>query len=383
MSAEYINKISVNGMDIEVHPSNYSFSLTDSIYSLYNYGTASINDQTGLLQEYSAFEKGSEIVIDFGTKSHSLKGTFIVSKNKLEKTDSPNMLNGVIDIGLINSWYDYQEPISSVYKNRISEIVKRLIAGRFRNSEINDTSNMDTWYQTLVSNAKFIESVLLPNSYADNANNTPFYAFIQTGDIFNFRNFKSMMTSSSIEELVYTQPKPGVNFSNVIQSIKKLDEGLEEYRKYLSSDIYELDLSGELVSNRKSIKDYFPEKKTIPILNATADPKSYQFFPYASKQQKENREGQKLFFARKSLIIDRFMILIPFNPFYNSGKTIDLKIKSYESPEAISSRFSGKYLIEVCEHIWDGKNNRAYTKLIIGRPAIDIPNKYTLKERML
>ena len=50
-----------NGQSIDLAPQEFSFSMADSIYSLYNYGLFEINDITGLLQEYFGTTEGAEL----------------------------------------------------------------------------------------------------------------------------------------------------------------------------------------------------------------------------------------------------------------------------------------------------------------------------------
>ena len=49
----------------------------------------------------------------------------------------------------------------------------------------------------------------------------------------------------------------------------------------------------------------------------------------------------------------------------------------------LSTNFSGKYVVIECEHIWDGENSRAHTKLIVGRKYISVANSYLMKGKLL
>jgi hypothetical protein len=67
-----------------------------------------------------------------------------------------------------------------------------------------------------------------------------------------------------------------------------------------------------------------------------------------------------------------------------AGKNIQLNIYTPESDgEKLSKHYSGKYLIERCEHIWDREQLRGYTSLIVGKKYVSLPSAYLLKADLM
>ncbi len=91
-------------------------------------------------------------------------------------------------------------------------------------------------------------------------------------------------------------------------------------------------------------------------------------------------KAQLIFDNKKTMNLEFFEIIVPFNSLINSGKTIELEIKTQNE---ISKYNSGKFLVEDCIHTWDGKNKRGLTTLIVSRKQIFIPSNYRLKNLVM
>ena len=65
--------LKVDGVDTQLTPSSYAFTLFDSIYNFYSKAKLVISDFMGNLNEYLAFVDGTEIEISFGLTEDNMK----------------------------------------------------------------------------------------------------------------------------------------------------------------------------------------------------------------------------------------------------------------------------------------------------------------------
>ena len=77
--------IKIDDVQLDSSPSNYAFSLHDSIYKVFPTASFKINDLGGLYNEYMSFVNGSKIEITFGLDSDFLVCPFTVIKNSIDR----------------------------------------------------------------------------------------------------------------------------------------------------------------------------------------------------------------------------------------------------------------------------------------------------------
>jgi hypothetical protein len=80
------------------------------------------------------------------------------------------------------------------------------------------------------------------------------------------------------------------------------------------------------------------------------------------------------------------LVTTPFNPELASGNSVTINIyipKRGSEIKELSHAFAGKWVVESCTHVWNGKQSRGFTKLIIGRKYVNVPNSYLLKEKLI
>lgn len=381
----YTINLSFNDRKVEVAPQEFSFSMADSIYSLYNFATFELNDITGLLQEYFSTTEGAGITLGYGTKEYVNTCKYVIKKDDLPEIKTPGFLSGDVNAELVNHWYGKQEVKSKAYENSIATIVSQLTGGGgFTSLDIEDTGNFDFWYQPMITDAKFIQEALLPSAYSPKSN-TPFYAYITSDDIFHLKSFNSMITTNPTETIEYRTQNPKTKNPNQTIHIRKMHQSSDEHRNLLKRNLFKISrVDGSLIEDTDGIGSYPPQgAKTIPIMNFGDMPTGYMNLGFDDTEagKSENKEGAKINSTKKSAIIDRFLILQPLNPKLKSGNLVQLNIYSSENDgDALSTHYSGKYVIENSEHIWNSKELRGYTKILVGRKYTKIlPGNYLLK----
>jgi len=390
----YVVNLYLNEKKNEVETDNVSFSIVDSIYNLYSYCLLEINDMTGLFQESLVFSPGSVFKVELGTKDVLNSCSYVIQKDNLDEILDPGYLSGKVVVYGEHEWKNQQTAVSLGHKDRISKIIDKLSQKyNFSKTEINGTGNEDYWYQLYQTDAKFIEEMLLPNAFSRDAKNTPYYCFTTSNNEFHFRSFYNMSIKEEAAEIEYIA-NTGVSENegeksqyNQTTLLKRWTLDPKYYWPERSRHLFKIKREdGTLYANDDSITTY-PEKSNLdyPILDSDEiEYTSARFFQFDETEtgRKENLDGRKIFDFRKGLLQEKFMVVVPFNPKLHSGKIINLRIYT-KNDNADSKRFSGQYLIENCEHVWDGDKVQAYSKIIVGRKYIQIPSSYSIKEKLI
>lgn len=391
----YTNNIYFNKQLVDINSSLYSFTISDSLYSLYSTGLFTLNDETGLLQEFLTTIPGQYLKIEFGAEDDLFAAPMVLNSEFTEEITHPGLLNGPVNMTLIHEWFNYQEQKSVGYKDKISSIVKKLVgAYNFNNVDIDDTGNNDYWYQPLMTDAKFINDILLKYAFSTGSSNTPYYAFITNDNTFNFKYLKSLENQSPEIEIDY----------KVEMGTKNENKQTKKYRKtqtlqkqsYSLKDIYNLKkreayyisrTDGTLIEKEDLITDYPDARNLNPPIVKKENVQTGNIYLGKEKKEtgaKENLQGLQVNSMREGMFLDRFILLIPFHPLIKSGKAVQLNIFTMENNQTqISKRYSGKYIVENCEQIWEGENHQGFTKIIVGRKYIQIPSAYSLKAGLM
>lgn len=392
----YTINLSVDDKIIDFDPDTYSFSLHDSIYNLYSSCIFEIEDVAGFLQEGLALAPGAKYKLEYGNKDIINSSEFVIDNDNLEDVKEPGYLDGRVSLRLKHAWWYDQVIRSKGYQDRISQIV-RDIANTYNFTElnINDTGNEDTWIQPLITDAKFITEMLLPNAFSRNANNTPFYCFIDVGNVFNFRNMDSMLNEEQVAEINYTIDKTNLVGNDNIPAPNKTTTSIRRWSKNSSNwwpltsrRIFKIDRTDGTLSEEEDAITEYPAQNNLymPILrpqeNGFHSYKNVQFSEY-STGRKENVQGWQLNSVKDGMFVDEFLLIIPLNPALKSGKIIQFNVFTVESRgQKLSKRFSGRYLIEDCEHIWNGEERRGFSKIVIGRKYVALPSSYNLRSKL-
>ncbi len=373
--------------EIKVPSSEISFSLIDSIHTLYSRATMTVNDRNGLYSEYLLSTVGNVLNIKFGHTDFIddiLNNNYVLSQEIMEDSnENPDRLSGPIDISFIHEWYNKQEIKSVSYQDNIKTIVQDFVEDYpFSDIKIDTISNTDTFYQALQTQGEMITKEFLPISYSTMANKTPFFAFINSKNEFKYINYNTMYGGNTADD-EYILQRNEVKYNNkAILDIKRWSDTLPNSKEF-NKNVYTLGSDSCVEEIYLDVKDYYPIPPAYDYVlanNRDLLPTNYEFMYYGDAST-DKVKGIKIDYMRKSLFKDRLMILVSFNPKLIAGKTVYLNFPlPNDSNETFSERFSGKYLIELSEHTWDGQSATAVSKFIVSRKYAKIPPTYTLKE---
>lgn len=391
----YIINLMINETRLEIEPQSYSFSTTENINSLYSTASITFEDNTGLLQEYLGTVPGVPIEIEFGNKDHLNKTKFKINFDALDEPSSPGFITGKVDFFLIHESFFQQQIVSKAYKNRISKIVEKIMGNyNFSKIDIDDTGNEDTWYQPLITDAKFIQERLLPHAYSYNASLSPFYSYITSDNEYHFRNMKSMLDEGKLITIEYknisgdSEEEKDRSAENKTSSMKRWRTQYKNIWKIQDRSLFSIDReTGDLTEDEDSITQYPAQNNLkLPVMSKKAGFNSWHddYMSESETGKVENQLGLRISSNKPGMLIDEFLLIQPFNPILHAGKAIQLNVYTMNNEGSqISNNFSGPYIIVECEHVWDGESSRAYTKLIIGRKYISVANSYLVKEQLI
>jgi len=382
-------QIIIGGKVLTIDPSTFSLSISTSIWNTYSKAFLILDDYSGVLQEYFSLITGTEIDIIINRIDDNNKILFkgIISKEDLPDVESSDNLGGTIQLELIHRLAKYQEPLSEAYDDTISNIVKQKVSThKFKALKVDDTQPKLVWYQPLQTDVEFIEEMLLPRVTSQGSSNTPFFSFINCKDEYNFIHYKTMSQENDIKEPLFYKVQEGTFESSVspyrISSIARRRKSFNENTDFSKLENYYIKMDdGSLEIVASSLKDFGIGSGNIPWKKDDRTLTNWKF--YDKDDEIDENKGKLIYASRESLFQDEFVVNIPFNENVSIGKSIGVKFFTYNTTDDTmateTSQFSGNYIIEDLEHIWDGKLQSLGTKLVIGRKYVKLGSNYLLK----
>jgi len=389
----YNIKLKINkSVDLD-DPSLYSFSLTDSIFNLLNFGTISFYDIGGHFREFLILENGNEVNVTFGRGETINKCNYNIKSNSIDRTESTNSITGEIKTKVEHAWGSADEKIKSIaYDDTISNIILKLANSyQFKNKDITTTHDRDIWYQPLLNDIDFIQQQLLPNVYSTSSSDTPLFCYTTYDNNIHLISAKEMFDKKPVKELFFT-PASYKEFESMIFVLKHWTVNSDDYDNLLNQTITYIDKeSGSIIEKTDKFKDHLINKSgKLFHIGDDNQAKGYEKFLYKEKGQRENiYKGQIINKLKKNYFINELMITCPYDPNLKAGETIKLNIfLSGEGKNPVrSKRLSGKYIIEASEQIWSAQLKKAFSKLLIGVPSSgtdpNIPSDYRYKELLV
>ncbi len=373
------------GVDSEIMPSEYSFSIEDSIYDFYPTAQLNLNDSTGILQEYLFTVEGAKYDISIGYDGDYIEAPFIVKSDELQSTLTEGLLNGSVKLDLIHEYKGEQELKSAYYNAKISTIVSNILENyTFTDTDIDTTGNDQEWYQLLVGQVDFINKYLLPFAYSSSANNSPFFYFVDSQNRYNFKSYYSMINRANPIELTLTPGTIQGSTNKSIRSIQRLRKGMDITFDLRSRRIFNFNEdSGAFNEQDDNIKSYPNNVEDIPIIGDSSHITGAYLLEDSNSDTytKEALKGLLSSSMKDTCTLDRFVLELAFNPEVVAGTPISLVIPSSDDPDSASLNLSGIYLCEKTIHVWDGQ--RATTYLIVGRKDTFIPSgMYLIKDKL-
>lgn len=375
--------LKVNGNDSGLSPMSFSVIEFDSIYQFYPKVKFIVSDYEGIANEYLAFVDGTEVEITFGESDDSVKKCkFVVAKNAVpQQKTSSNGIGGDFEIELIHDYFMKQYKKSDAYQSNISDIVSEIASKyQFDSIDVEQTLNSGYWYQPFVNDSEFIINYLLPFAFSNSAQNTPFYAFIDSNNVFHFKSFNSMFNSTPLKEITYgTYGIDIVANGNIFYSINFSQLELSKIKPYFNCRYYNYDEDGNISLENDSLLKYTKSQGKYPIIGSSTNPTEIiSLYDNDIKQDdtKNNNKGFAINLHKDVVLPDKITINTHLDKTLVCGNTIRVNMPNVtsNSSDALSLRNTAIYLIESSYHIWDSKNAR--TMLVCSKQNVNLTEQY-------
>ena len=375
--------LKVNGNDSGLSPMSFSVIEFDSIYQFYPKVKFIVSDYEGIANEYLAFVDGTEVEITFGESDDTVKKCkFVVAKDAVpQQKTSSNGIGGDFEIELIHDYFMKQYKKSNAYQSNISDIVSEIASKyQFDSIDVEQTLNSGYWYQPFVNDSEFIINYLLPFAFSNSAQNTPFYAFIDSNNVFHFKSFNSMFNSTPLKEITYgTYGIDIVANGNIFYSVNFSQLELSKIKPYFNCRYYNYDEDGNISLENDSLLKYTKSQGKYPIIGSSTNPTEIiSLYDNDIKQDdtKNNNKGFAINLHKDVVLPDKITINTHLDKTLVCGNTITVNMPNVtsNSSDALSLRNTSTYLIESSYHIWDSKNAR--TMLVCSKQNVNLTEQY-------
>jgi len=355
----------VNDILSTISPSNYAFTVTDSIHQIFPEIELILADLSGLSLELGTFTRGMPLKTVLEVEDNILESEFVINHRDNISQQTQNNIGGVIKIGGVHKSYLFgRERRSAYYNKKVSDIIKEL----FPDIDAEDTSAKIAVYQKFEDSYEWANNILL--DIADSPTKTPFLFFRDLSGKLVFRSIADLAKQSPVTKLKLMQTSGKETIENTMNTFLPFDEKLSDILDKLTAVggyIEGLSYKTEEVTVSDTVED---------CLSVISKPvkKDGLFFGKQNNPDMDYEEARKGLWAamlKKGYLSDKAFTVTPFNAKLLSGNVVDIEVylQDVEGEPLISEAFSGNWLIEMSKHSWDRNRTMAYTSLVLSRSS--------------
>jgi len=382
--------LKIDGKKFEPPISSLFILFGDSIYKPLPELNITFSDKTALIQESLLTCIGLDLQaeMNFLNEFDIVGGDFNISDVTMDKRENSKTIAGSVDVKGIHKWQKELDIKSEGYFSKISDIVRQLApATLFKSVSISNTVNQDYWYQPLVNDVDFIKDYLLPYAYAPASDGSMFYFFVNNLNELYFKSYSDLYNSKPVVTLKMVTEQESNSEKDRIRVLERvvmpLDNNYKNYNRY----IFQMDSdTHELVEEEDSITDYpkIPMKKLPIAKNENFTSWLYHYDTESNNGRKENNKGLKASGMVNSYYLERYLVTTMFNPKINAGSVIELDLPYPDNNDNSQKSIfmQGKFLVEKAEHIWDGKEKKLYSRLVVCRKFADVPDSFLITTKL-
>jgi hypothetical protein len=349
-----------------------SFTLFDSIYSMFPTIKLKYPDNSGLILENGNFTQGVPLNIKFGIASNRdmLDADFMVScRDTVSSVSGTPGLNGIVQVkGVHKSFFNNRKaPNIALKEMMVSDAVKILFPSEVE-LKIEATKGKIESY-AFDDPYRFTKYILLPQ--ATNGKIRPYVFFRNLLNELHFESIELLEKNAPSEKFTFGEVN-GENANNTISSFLPYNERLE-------TTLVDFHAEGKILKNNLSfeIKDQSvatDSKDKIPVVVDTRIHHD-QYFHRQFNPKVDYEQLNKAFWAdamRAGFFVDKCLAILPLHPKLVAGKVIEIAVSilDHENRIELSETFSSKWLIEQSQHSWDGVLKQGITQLILCRSAM-------------
>lgn len=376
---KYFVELALNGVSAEIDPSEISFSLKDSIYTIFPTAVIEMNDIEGWILEGRALTNGSEIELTLGYKEYSMKNSYIVNTMETIEGMKSTQLSGNLSSELIHKSYAQNASFVKSYPPNPANIIQELFKeSQFNEYLVESTKNIPEKriYNPYMTKKDFIEKILLPNSVSSKNKISPYFCFIDSLNNFHYQSFEQLMKQSNLYELYFGYKKEYDYYNEAILSFFPFTEKLKNNESDMKVQISYLSDDQNPQFKTKEFPIASLNHGAYPIKEVSIAPQ-YSFHGVTKESSELKTQIRGVYLQKLSLFPDKIAVTTPIFPDYCAGKKVILQVL-YGAGGDVSESFSGEYIIEQSDHTWDGSTQQGFTQLVLGSPSPKYPVKSAL-----
>ena len=364
------------------------FVIVDSIFGFFPYIEMHLLDGMGYMADTLPMidnMKFFTVLKDLENKKE-LKNTYALTTYQLQGRTSAEYLSGVSILGFIDSNHLRNLPVSKIFKDRnmksaIEELIKVYeLNGKFISDNIR---NKGDWKCFNYIPSEYLQ-LLSEKAVARDNPKFPYYCFSNAKKEFYFMNILELMNQQPVHTFDMAFSKDQLINDKKIQSYIFIQNGaLDNFYTFHQKGFY-VNEKGDFSNSEEKITDHIPKTGSKNILNIfKTDLDPIRTYDDLGIQDKESYTGLRNADARDAVLNNRMYIVCHYNPDLVSGKTVNVKVGSYEEGQGKNNFVvSGKYVILESRHSY--ANHRGtnvdlpMTQILIGKPTINISDKNRL-----
>lgn len=380
--------ITLGSQEIGLNLKSFDISVRDSIYSFAPEVTFTTNDISGTGFESRLNILGQDMAFTVGTGTAEVSYPLTCTCYETPETDTSNGLSGTLKmvfrhaaafVGKQSEGWERQSP-ADVFKYLISQMRNDFVSfthGQLQSAivEVNHTSRCSAY--PLILNPKlnaedFIDKILLPLANDGSVSTSPYYAYINIENRANFESLKDMMDRAPVKKILFGKT-PG-DETNAITAIKVIPYSQDYSRisEFIDKTFTYLDQKHEVRSEDISL-----DKVVIPLALMKSSSTETLVSPSDLRGTIDpvKEAGMIINKERKGLLFDKLIVLVFMDVTLCAGRTVDVEAYLNIPGETKSQNYSGKFIIESSEHLWDASSLMGYTRLILGRMSMQVKGR--------
>ena len=380
--------ITTGSQEIRLNLKSFNISVSDSIYSLAPRLVMTTEDVSGIGLESRLNVLGQNIAFKMISGGQEINFPMTCAVYETPKADSMNGLSGTFRIefrhtaefsGKESSGYENRSP-SEVFEAAMAQMnneFNSLTGNSMRLPVLNTVKTSRCTSYPLILNPNYtlkdlVDKILLPLANDGSAATSPYYGYISIENVAMFESLKDMMDKAPSCTIVFGHPLDDRENATVALSLNNFSQDYSRVYGFIDQSLSYLDENHEVRSQDISLSNVVTPLALMKNSSRTNLVHPSDFYDTTDPVKEA---GINMFKNRKGLLFEKLVVLVFMDLSLCAGKTVDLDVYLNTADSEKSENYSGRYVIESSEHLWDAGSMTGYTRLILGRMSMQIKGR--------
>lgn len=358
-------------------------TLMDSIFRFFNYAEVIVDDKISMIPDYLFFVEGLEFNILLGNEEDGfMQANYVWGSHQINQTIPAVNVAGNNVFMLRSKYYGLDKYFIRAWDDTILNVVKDVIKKDYNLTPGGEepkvflslsTTGKTKHYQLNETNHKFLTR-LSSYAYTQNHPQSGFLTFFNCMGEFYFMSLSELYNQTAAASFYLVESPERTIDPRAIQNITTAYLGITTNKKNYKKTIYKFSESGQFSDQEVSLETYFLKKgreKFLALKTNQVKIKNTYIGLINTSVDTEYESGVINGFFNNSMLSYRLEIIVHFNPYVTSGKTIEIDISSGTKQDQKSLEFSGKWLVCSAKHYMD-IDGVPFSKLELVKPGIEL-----------